>query len=114
MEQPWLAHGWVKQKLIFLEGQSRGEVALRFWADARFRERLLADPRAALEEDLGLSIPPDLQVRVVVDKPGEWTLVIPFMPEETRPARSVSREEGKLGSCTTVVFGFTVGCTGRC
>jgi hypothetical protein len=116
MEQPWLKHGWIKQKRIFLEGQSRAELALRFWADAGFRERLLADPRAALNAEFGLALalPPGLRIRVIVDAPGEWTLTIPHMPEESRPRRSVSGEEGKLESCTTVVFGFTVGCTGTC
>jgi hypothetical protein len=45
--------------------------------DESFRQRLLADPKAALEEELGTRLPEDVQVRAVEETADTIYLVLP-------------------------------------
>ena len=45
--------------------------------DETFRARLLSDPKAAIEEELGLTIPDGFTVKVVEDVPDTSHLVLP-------------------------------------
>jgi hypothetical protein len=45
--------------------------------DPSFRQRLLADPKAAIEEHLGIRLPPTFQVIVVEEAPNQAYLVLP-------------------------------------
>ncbi len=61
-------------------------IVAKAWADPAYRERLLADPKALLAEELQadypeLKLPEDLQVKVVVETPLEMTLVLPVNPQ---------------------------------
>lgn len=62
-------------------------VVRRAWADEEYRARLLADPKAALEEELGTKLPERLQVRVVEEHPDLLCIVLPVntsnIPMET-------------------------------
>lgn len=49
----------------------------RAWADEAFRARLLEDPKAALEEELGVALPERLQVQVVEERPDMLCIVVP-------------------------------------
>lgn len=55
----------------------RGHVTEKAAADEAFRARLLSDPKAAIEEELGLTIPPGFTVEVHEDAPGACHLVLP-------------------------------------
>jgi hypothetical protein len=46
-------------------------------SDAEFRARLIADPRAALAEVLGVEIPAFIEVRVVEERPDLLCIVLP-------------------------------------
>lgn len=45
--------------------------------DAAFRARLLSDPKAAIEDELGLTVPPGFVIEVHEDAPGACHLVLP-------------------------------------
>ena len=45
--------------------------------DGAFRARLLSDPKAAVEEELGLTIPADFTLKVYEDVPDTTHLVLP-------------------------------------
>ena len=45
--------------------------------DESFRQRLLEEPRAALEEELGASLPAEVQIRVVEESADTIYLVLP-------------------------------------
>jgi hypothetical protein len=58
-------------------------------ADETFRERLLADPRGALERELGRSLPEGIEVKVVEETPESVYLVLP-------PKAATSQGGGEL------------------
>jgi hypothetical protein len=68
---------------VSLANQATGRVALerrlidRARADPAFRERLLSSARAAIEEELGLTLPEGLDVQVVEEDPKRLCLVLP-------------------------------------
>lgn len=45
--------------------------------DESFRQRLLADPKATIEQELGRELPADLEVRVLEEAPKTLYLVLP-------------------------------------
>lgn len=62
-------------------------VVRRAWADEAYRARLLADPKSALEEEIGAKLPDRLQVQVVEERPDLLCIVLPIdtstIPPET-------------------------------
>lgn len=54
-----------------------GRVVQRAWADPEYRRRLLEDPRAALAEVIGASLPERLEVVVVEERPDRLCIVLP-------------------------------------
>jgi len=59
----------------------------RAWSDPEYKARLLADPKAALAEELGVELPEGLRVRVVEEQPDLLCIVVPVdtsgVPEPT-------------------------------
>jgi len=45
--------------------------------DGSFRERLIANPKGAIEQELGRKLPEDLEVRVLEETPNTLYLVLP-------------------------------------
>ncbi|GGK15025.1 hypothetical protein GCM10010124_04560 [Pilimelia terevasa] len=45
--------------------------------DPSFRSKLMSNPKAAVEGELGISIPSDLNVKVVEEKSDEFYIVLP-------------------------------------
>ena len=64
----------------------------RLGNDDEFRARLLADPKAAIREELGVEIPEGFTVHVHEESPTAAHLVIP------QPAAELSEEELKMAS----------------
>ena len=62
-------------------GGGRAEVERRLiersLQDDAFRQRLLADPKAAVEEELGIQLPAEVQIRVVEETADTIYLVLP-------------------------------------
>jgi Nitrile hydratase, alpha chain len=51
----------------------------RAWKDVAFKNELLSNPKAALESE-GISLPDNLEVRVVEETANAFYLVIPVQP----------------------------------
>ena len=52
-------------------------IVQRAWADPEYRARLLADPRGALAEELGVELPERIRVEVVEERPDLLCIVVP-------------------------------------
>lgn len=66
-----------------------GRLIGRAWEDAAFKETLLRDPLAAIEQATGLKLPPGLTVKVVEESENTLYLVLPLNP-------LAAEEEGEL------------------
>jgi hypothetical protein len=53
------------------------KIVARAWADEGFRERLKADPRAAVAEETGFTVPESIAIGVLEETPDKAYLVIP-------------------------------------
>jgi hypothetical protein len=53
------------------------KIIARAWADEAFRERLKADPRAAIADASGVTVPESISVEVLEETPEKAYLVIP-------------------------------------
>jgi hypothetical protein len=54
------------------------QIVARAWSDETFRERLKAEPRAALAELTGLTVPESIEIEVLEETPEKAYLVIPL------------------------------------
>ena len=70
-----------------------GRLIQRSLEDEDFRQRLLEDPRAAAEEELGTRVPEGVEVRAVEETAQTIYLVLPIRSAETREASELSDEE---------------------
>lgn len=70
---------WIDRRAVVLDGHRWAQLISRAWADRQFHERLIAQPRAAVEEALGVP-QKESKIRIVQDGPGLLTLVIPPQP----------------------------------
>jgi hypothetical protein len=52
------------------------------WEDASFKRALLNDPKAAIEQELGVELPDGLEIQVVEETATRICLVLPAPPEE--------------------------------
>jgi Nitrile hydratase, alpha chain len=52
------------------------KLVARAWADESFRERLKADPRAAVSEETGITVPESIAIEVLEETPDKAYLVI--------------------------------------
>jgi hypothetical protein len=53
------------------------KIVARAWADEAFRERLKADPRGAVADETGVTVPQSLSIEVLEETPERAYLVIP-------------------------------------
>ena len=53
------------------------KIVARAWADEGFRERLKADPRAAVAEETGITVPASIAIEVLEETADKAYLVIP-------------------------------------
>jgi hypothetical protein len=61
--------------------------------DDVFKQRLLADPRAAVEEELGTPLPEDVRVMAVEETQDTIYLVLPFRSTGAQEASELSDRE---------------------
>ena len=66
------------------QGQRRDELQSqlveRATRDQSFREELVRDPKGVIQRELGLQIPPNLEIRVLEETPTTSYLVLPPAP----------------------------------
>lgn len=68
------------------------QIVQRAWEDATFKEKLLANPKSAIKELLGISIPDHIQLTTVEETSGQYVLVIPPNPAEVMKTTSTARK----------------------
>jgi len=73
--------------------------------DEAFRQRLLADPRAALEEELGTRLPQEVRVVALEETADTVYLVLPLRSTEAQEASELSDRE-----LEAVAGGVSAGC----
>jgi hypothetical protein len=74
--------------------------------DAGFRERLVQDPRGAILKELGIEIPPEIEVKVVQETPEILYIVLPSQPEGFSSGKgsapgTITAAHAQLTSCDT-------------
>jgi hypothetical protein len=79
------------------EASGRQEMELRLvqrsLADDAFRQRLLEDPKAAVEQELGTRLPEDVRVVAVEETADTIYLVLPLVSAEAQEAGELSEQE---------------------
>jgi len=60
--------------------------------DDAFRQRLLEDPKAAIEQELGTRLPAGVEIRAVEETPETVHLVLPGRPTDVEPGELSDRE----------------------
>ncbi len=60
--------------------------------DEAFRQRLLADPRAAIEQELGTRLPESIEVRAVEETPEIIYLVLPRRSADVQAGELADQE----------------------
>jgi hypothetical protein len=75
----------IDEQAVMQASQRWARLISRAWTDPEFHQRLMASPRAAVEETLGDPLEKTLEIRVVQDEPGVLTLVIPPGPAGADP-----------------------------
>ena len=58
------------------------EIIKKAWEDPEFKARLLADPKAALQESFGINLPEEIELIAVEETPTRYCLVIPPSPAD--------------------------------
>ncbi|UQZ37560.1 NHLP leader peptide family natural product precursor [Paenibacillus sp. PK3_47] len=58
----------------------KNQVIQKAWEDPSFKQKLLADPKAALFEALGIQLPDNITLKTVEEGSNEFYLVIPPSP----------------------------------
>jgi hypothetical protein len=58
------------------------DIIRRAWRDVEFKQQLLADSRAILERELGVTLPAGVQVYIHEQTPAEIHLILPPPPEQ--------------------------------
>ena len=67
----------------------QSEIIERAWSDPEFKQKLLENPKAALQESFNITVPGDIHLNIVEETPDNFYLIIPPAPKD----RSV---KGKL------------------
>lgn len=69
----------------------KNQIIHRAWEDPSFKEKLFTNPKAAIKEVLGISIPDQIELTTQEETKDRFVLVIPPNPAETLPAKSTCR-----------------------
>jgi hypothetical protein len=81
------------------------KIILKAQEDPDFKRRLIENPKAAIEEALGLEVPPAIAIQVLEETPTKLYLVIPVDPSE------VELSDAMLDR---VAGGYISACSGGC
>jgi len=74
------------------------DVILRSRAEPAFRQRLLADPKAALQETYGVEFPPEAEFQVLEEQAAKFYLVLPFAGSEELTDEQLTAVAGGVGA----------------
>jgi hypothetical protein len=66
--------------IVLSEAILKNQVIQKAWEDPGFKQRLLTDPKAAIQEALGINLPDNITLKTVEEGSNEFYLVIPPSP----------------------------------
>ena len=91
--------------------QMERRLVQRSLEDDAFRQRLLEDPKAAVEQVLGTRLPEDVRVVAVEETAETIYLVLPFVSTEAQKAGELSDQdlEAVAGGWDAQTAGYTCG-----
>ncbi|MGF1470876.1 MAG: NHLP leader peptide family RiPP precursor [Rubrobacteraceae bacterium] len=73
--------------------EMRQRLIQRTVEDQELRQRLLDDPRATIEQELGAPLPAEVEVRAVEETQDTVYLVLPYKPQVVVESGELSEEE---------------------
>ena len=77
-------------------GDDRGameqRIIQRSLEDDAFRQRLLENPKAAIEDELGIQLPEGIEIRAVEETPDTVYIALPGRPADVRAGELSDRE----------------------
>jgi hypothetical protein len=76
----------------------KAQLIARAWHDPDFKRQLLANPKAAIEQEFGIELPAELEVTAVEDTPAHLHLVVPVNHTALSEERLIT-EEGPVAYC---------------
>ncbi len=82
------------------QSQIEAQVRARADEDVEFRTRLLNDPKKAIKEATGLSVPDGINIHVVEDNATDYHLVLPPVGRNL-PDGEISGVAGGIGDINT-------------
>lgn len=76
---------YISERMITVpsEQQLRDQIIEKAWADAEFKKQLLADPKKAIQDAFGVTVPDEYKLEVLEEKDDNYYLVLPQNPATT-------------------------------
>jgi hypothetical protein len=90
------------------EKNAYAKIVAHAWKDARFKEKLLKNPKEALKE-MGMDVPANFDVRVIEEKSNTMTFILPKVPEKLQKLSDQELEKLAGGTRGTPVEGSVTG-----
>ncbi|MEY2833407.1 MAG: hypothetical protein RLZZ574_2666, partial [Cyanobacteriota bacterium] len=78
-------------------------VIAKAWQDETFKQELLSNPKAIFSEELGQSLPDEVEIRIIEENPTTLYLILPMKPM-VADGEELSEEQ-----LQAVAGGFSVG-----
>lgn len=65
------------------ENTLKQQIIEKAWEDPSFKQQLLDDPKAAVRDAFGVTVPDEIELKVFEETPTEFYLVIPPNPADS-------------------------------
>lgn len=92
--------------------QLEADVIERASQDAAFRAALIDDPKSALTDTFGMALPPNVEITVLEERPGQHYLVLPPAPPSADAIALDDLELALVGGGRTMRPGIDPSCYG--
>jgi len=69
---------------IMSRGELERELIQKTVDDPVFKARLLKNPKEAIEKHFDLPIPDEVRIEVIVERPGDYKIVLPYVGRSRR------------------------------
>lgn len=79
--------------------------------DPEFKQLILTNPKAALEQEIGQSIPTDLEIKVVQQTKNKLYMVLPLEQDQVQAQELSDKELEAVSGGTTLLCGAVIAVT---